>query len=216
MRAYTPPPHLGLDILYIDEDFVVLNKPSGLLSVPGRSEENKDSLASRVQLEFPEATIVHRLDMDTSGIMAMARNKAAHVAISRQFEQKETEKAYTAVLFGSVEGDTGKVDLPMRCDWPNRPRQIVDFEQGKSAQTLWQVIQRSEETTRVLLTPITGRSHQLRVHMQALGYPIMGDPFYAEGDARDKVDRLLLHATELSFTHHISGKKITIESDVPF
>lgn len=216
MRAYTPPPNHGLDILYIDEDFVVLNKPSGLLSVPGRSEENKDSLASRVQSEFPEATIVHRLDMDTSGIMAMARNKAAHVAISRQFEQKETEKAYTAVVFGSVEGDTGKVDLPMRCDWPNRPRQIVDFEQGKSAQTLWQVIGRTDETTRVLLTPITGRSHQLRVHMQALGYPIMGDPFYAEGDARDSVDRLLLHATELSFTHHLTGKKITIESEVPF
>ena len=216
MRAYAPPPHDELDILYIDDDFVVLNKPNGLLSVPGRLDEHKDSLSSRVQLEFPEATIVHRLDMDTSGIMAMARNKSAHVAISRQFEAKETEKSYTAVLFGVVRDDEGEVDLPMRCDWPNRPLQIVDFEQGKKAQTLWKVVERLEESTRVLLTPITGRSHQLRVHMQALGYPIMGDPFYAEGDARNRVDRLLLHATELSFMHHITGEKITVKSNVPF
>lgn len=216
MRAYTPPPHTGLDILYIDEDFVVLNKPSGLLSVPGRADENKDSLASRVQLEFPEATIVHRLDMDTSGIMAMARNKPAHVAISRQFELKETEKSYTAVLFGVMQEDEGEVGLPMRCDWPNRPRQIVDFEQGKNAQTLWRVIEKSKNSTRVLLTPITGRSHQLRVHMQALGYPIMGDPFYAEGEAQTCVERLLLHATELSFRHHLTGNMINVKSDVPF
>ncbi len=216
MRTYAPPAHTGLTILYHDDDFLVLDKPSGLLSVPGRVAENKDSLSSRVQLEYPEATIVHRLDMDTSGIMAMALNKEAHRAISRQFEFKETDKTYIAVVWGQLETDAGEVDLPMRCDWPNRPLQIVDFEQGKKALTKWKVLDREEDRSRVELTPITGRSHQLRVHMQSLGYPIMGDPFYAKGDALIKSERLLLHAAELSFTHHLSGEKINIRSKVPF
>ncbi|MTI10559.1 RluA family pseudouridine synthase [Curvivirga aplysinae] len=218
MRAYSPPAHEGLTILYKDESYLVLDKPSGLLSVPGRAEENKDSLATRVQTEYPNATIVHRLDMDTSGIMVMALSKEAHRDISRQFEHKETDKSYTAIVWGLIEGKEGSVDLPMRCDWPNRPKQIVDHEQGKFALTHWKCLAHDEvnNTSRIALFPVTGRSHQLRVHMQALGHPILGDPFYAKGDAFEASSRLLLHATELNFTHHKSDDRIKIKSNVPF
>ena len=184
--------------------------------------ENKDSLATRVQADFPEATIVHRLDMDTSGIMVMARNAEAHRHLSRQFELKETDKEYTAIVYGLMEEETGHVDLPMRCDWPNRPKQIVDFDQGKKAVTDWKSLCRETlpddmgEATRVALYPITGRSHQLRVHMQAIGHPILGDPFYAENNALKAADRLLLHATTLCFTHHLTADRISIHSPCPF
>ncbi|MDX1738823.1 MAG: pseudouridine synthase, partial [Alphaproteobacteria bacterium] len=179
MRPYNPPPHVSHDILYQDDSYIVLNKPAGLLSVPGRLPENKDSLASRVQQTLPEARIVHRLDMDTSGIIALALTAEAHRHLSKQFEQKTTKKTYVALIYGAPEHKAGCVDLPLRCDWPNRPLQMVDHELGKSAQTDYEIISQQENICRVLLHPITGRSHQLRVHMKELGTPIIGDPFYA-------------------------------------
>jgi len=205
-----------LDIIFQDDDLLVLNKPSGLLSVPGRLVEHKDSLTNRVQEQFPEARVVHRLDMETSGIMLMALNHPAQKNINLQFEKRQVDKTYFARVHGVIPDDTGMIDAPLICDWPNRPRQIVDFENGKPSQTKWQVIQRGDNFTRVKLSPITGRSHQLRVHLQYIGYPILGDPLYATGAARHSVERLQLHATDITFTHPTSGQPITIESTVPF
>ena len=213
---YNPPVTPYLNILYQDEDFIVLNKPSGLLSVPGKAPHHKDSLQLRVQRVFPSATIVHRLDMATSGILVMALNKASHVAISKQFELRQTSKSYLARVYGQVEQQEGKVDLPLICDWPNRPKQMVDHERGKKALTHWQVLSRSEEETLMKLTPVTGRSHQLRVHMLSLGHPILGDRLYAHPKALAKADRLQLHAEQLGFTHPVSQEPMNFHCPAPF
>lgn len=201
MTEYHPPTDPWVDIVLEDEHILVANKPSGLLSVPGKLQEHHDSLWSRLVAEYPEIQVVHRLDMSTSGIMLLAKNKAAERALKKQFQYRLTHKIYYARVWGNVVENEGEVDLPLICDWPNRPRQKVCFEHGKPSKTLYQVVEREEQTCVVRLLPITGRSHQLRVHMQALGHPIVGDEFYSTGEALEFSDRLQLHAAELSFYH---------------
>ena len=228
---YQPPMTPYLDIIFQDDDIVVLNKSSGLLSVPGRLPEHQDCLQNRVQRVLPTATIVHRLDMATSGIIIMALNKPAHVNISRQFEQRKTTKSYIARVFGHVKEHKGSVDLPLICDWPNRPKQKVDHENGKQSLTHYNVLSYSEldveskdsqgksseyESTLVELTPVTGRSHQLRVHMLALGHPILGDRLYAHERALTVSPRLQLHAKNLSLTHPVTNESLTFVTPCPF
>jgi len=223
---YQPPMEPYLEIVFQDEDIVVLNKSSGLLSVPGRLPEHQDCLQNRVQRVLPTATIVHRLDMATSGIIIMALNKPAHVNISRQFEQRKTSKSYIARVFGHVKDHEGSVNLPLICDWPNRPKQKVDHENGKQSLTHYQVLSYREqkstekniedESTLVELTPITGRSHQLRVHMLALGHPILGDRLYAHEKALRLSSRLQLHARNLSLAHPVTGERLTFVAPCPF
>lgn len=213
--VYHPPLEPYISVLHRDADLLVLDKPSGLLSVPGRHPALADSLATRVQTEFPEALMIHRLDKDTSGIVLMSLNRRAHAAIARQFEDRTTRKSYIAEVWGSVEKDDGLIDLPLAIDPDNKPRHRVDHDHGKPAQTRWHVIRRGVTTTRVHLEPLTGRTHQLRVHMKALGHVILGDEFYANGDALAAADRLLLHAQELSFRHP-DGGDVTFTAPAPF
>lgn len=216
MLLHYNPPLSPLDILHRDKYIIVLNKPSGLLSVPGRKENMKDSLSLRVQAEYPTATVVHRLDMDTSGIMVMAINKEAHRHISMQFEKRHTKKSYIAWLFGQVEDEKGEIDLPLIIDWPNRPLNIVDHENGKAALTRWEVLERHKTKTRIAFFPVTGRTHQLRVHAQSMGHPILGDSLYAHEQALGMADRLMLHATMLSLTHPYTKEDMTFTSDPDF
>ncbi len=218
---YHPPMSPYLEIIFQDDDIVVLNKASGILSVPGRLPEHQDCLQNRVQRILPNATIVHRLDMATSGLIIMALNKAAHIAISRQFEQRKTQKTYLARVFGILEAKTGSVDLPLICDWPNRPKQKVDHENGKQSLTHYKVVSQNDKadhqaSSLVELTPITGRSHQLRVHMLALGHPILGDKLYANERALSMSKRLQLHALTLSLFHPTTKEAITFSAPCPF
>lgn len=201
LPVYNPPLEPYVSIIHRDADILVLNKPSGLLSVPGRHPALRDSLATRVQEQFPQALMIHRLDKDTSGVVLMSLNRKAHAAIAAQFEARSTEKSYVAVVWGRVREAEGLIDLPLAIDPDNKPRHRVDHEHGKAAQTRWQVLDYGEKTTRLRLTPLTGRTHQLRVHMKAIGHVILGDEFYAEGAALEAADRLLLHAEELSFRY---------------
>lgn len=218
---YNPPTDPYLEIIYQDDDLVVLNKPSELLTVPGKDPKHADSLEKRVQRVFPTATIVHRLDMATSGILCMTLNKPAHRHISRQFQLRETKKRYIARVWGELAPESGLVDLPLICDWPNRPKQMVDFERGKPSQTLWQVLSTQtldcgNITTRVELTPITGRSHQLRVHMLSQGHVILGDRLYAHEDALKAEPRLHLHAEFLSVRHPVTEEVLEFNAPCPF
>lgn len=213
---YAPPTKPYLNIVYQDDDILLLNKPSGLLSVPGKAKEHADSLQIRAQRVFPSATVVHRLDMATSGLMLMALNKPSHRHLSKQFELRETTKTYQAIVYGLINDDEGEVNLPLICDWPNRPKQMVDHERGKKAQTIWRVLERNDQTTRVELKPVTGRSHQLRVHMLSLNHPIIGDRLYAHEQALQLASRLNLHATTLSFRHPSSEQTLHFETNVPF
>jgi tRNA pseudouridine32 synthase/23S rRNA pseudouridine746 synthase len=218
---YKPPMSPYLEIVYKDDDIVVLNKASGILSVPGRLPEHQDCLQNRVQRILPNATIVHRLDMATSGLMVMALNKSAHVIISRQFEQRKTEKIYLARVFGKLELKIGSINLPLICDWPNRPKQKVDHENGKKSLTHYKVLNQNDEvgdetSSLIELTPITGRSHQLRVHMLALGHPILGDKLYAHERALGMSERLKLHALTLSLFHPTTKEAITFSAPCPF
>lgn len=212
--AYSPP-NDPLDVLYEDDHILIADKPSGLLSVPGRGVHLADCLLTRVQDAFPQALLVHRLDRDTSGVMVFALTPHAQRNLSSQFENRQTKKTYVARVWGHLEPKTGTVDLPLIVDWPNRPKQMVDHENGKPAVTDWKVIKVEGDTTRVRLFPQTGRSHQLRVHMQALGHPILGDPFYAEGAARD-FPRLMLHSEELRLNHPENGRGMKFRSPAPF
>lgn len=207
--VYAPPMEPYLDIIYQDNDIVVLNKPCGLLTVPGRLPEHKDCLENRVKRVLPTATIVHRLDMATSGILLMALNKSAHVNISQQFEKRKTEKSYIARVYGCIKEPSGSIDLPLICDWPNRPKQMVDHDRGKKSLTHYKVLSISHNSSLVELTPITGRSHQLRVHMLALGHPILGDKLYASGEALKMSKRLQLHAQMLKITHPATPEPLT-------
>ncbi|MGP3590412.1 bifunctional tRNA pseudouridine(32) synthase/23S rRNA pseudouridine(746) synthase RluA [Vagococcus sp. WN89Y] len=217
METYNPPQEPWLVILYQDAHIMVVNKPGGLLSVAGRLEEHKDSIMSRIQRGFPEAESVHRLDMATSGVIVVALTKAAERELKRQFREREPKKQYLARVWGHVEKDEGLVDLPLICDWPNRPKQKVCYETGKAAQTEYQVLSRDDDgTSRVLLKPITGRSHQLRVHMLALGHPILGDRFYAPPEVLALAPRLLLHAQTLTITHPAFGNSMTFKAPVDF
>lgn len=201
MIEYHPPTDPWIDVVYEDEYILAVNKPSGLLSVPGKNIEHYDSMWSRLVAEHSEIQVVHRLDMSTSGLMLFAKNKYMEAALKKQFQYRLTHKVYYARVWGKLEQQQGEVDLPLICDWPNRPRQKVCFEHGKASKTLYQVVKQEEQTTIVRLFPVTGRSHQLRVHMLAIGHPIVGDEFYASPEALAFSDRLALHAAELSFYH---------------
>ncbi len=206
------PPIGDVEYLYQDEHFIIVDKPANMLSVPGKTPEKQDCLIHRVQQRFPEARIVHRLDFSSSGLMVIALNRDSHRELSRQFQNRETEKTYIAKVYGQPEGPSGEVDLPLRCDWERRPRQIVDYQLGKSAQTLWRILERFENSCSMELFPVTGRTHQLRVHMQALGHPILGDELYAHEDAFTMADRLCLHAKELIITHPAENKRLVFSS----
>ena len=212
--AYTPP-DVPLDILHQDSALLIVNKPAGLLSVPGKDPGKEDCLIDRLRRVFPEVLLVHRLDCDTSGVMVFALTKAAQGNLGQQFEKRLTKKVYVARLWGQLTPKEGRVDLPLCVDWPNRPRQHVNHEQGKPAVTDWRVQRHDGKTTRVRLMPLTGRSHQLRVHMLSLGHPILGDPIYASGEAL-AYPRMMLHAESLRLRHPETGKSQSFGAPVPF
>lgn len=202
-------------ILHADDALLLVDKPSGLHSVPGLNMDPADCLAGIIQRDYPEARIVHRLDRDTSGIMVMGIGRDAHRELSRQFQDREVEKTYVALVFGQPAENEGRIDLALRYDPPTKPRHVVDPE-GQSALTFWRVLERLPGCCRVELRPHTGRSHQLRVHMQALGHPILGDSLYAEGQALAAAPRLCLHAEQLAFTHPVSGARLHFRCPAPF
>lgn len=214
MLPYDPPSD-PLVILHHDHQILVVSKQAGLLSVPGKGEDKADCLINRLRLTFPEVLLVHRLDQDTSGVMVFALTPHAQRNLSRQFEDRRTKKIYIARVFGRIPDKTGHIDLPLIVDWPNRPRQMVDHENGKSAITDWRVVRADDAETRVRLFPLTGRSHQLRVHMAESGHPILGDPIYASGPASD-FPRLMLHAEALRLKHPDSGVMQSYSSPCPF
>ena len=222
LANYNPPTTPWLDVIHKDDDLLVLNKPSGLLSVPGKHPDHKDCLQSRAVAEYPSATTIHRLDMETSGVIIMALNRETHAHIGKQFERRKTKKIYIARLYGIVEQEEGEIDLPLICDWPNRPKQMVDYERGKQALTRFKVLEREEHTdpekraTRVAFYPVTGRSHQLRVHALAINHPILGDSLYGTDTSRNAADRLQLHAKSLTLFHPKTGKEVTFKVSTPF
>lgn len=212
--AYNPPQD-PLVVLHEDAQLLVLDKPAGLLSVPGKGAHLADCLISRAQAAFPDALLVHRLDRDTSGVMVFAMTSAAQRHLGLQFEKRQVKKTYVARVWGQLEPKDGTVDAPLIVDWPNRPRQKIDWGTGKPAVSDWKVQRHEDHATRVRLFPQTGRSHQLRVHMLSLGHPILGDPFYATGEALD-APRLMLHATELRLRHPEGGRGMRFVSKPPF
>jgi tRNA pseudouridine32 synthase / 23S rRNA pseudouridine746 synthase len=214
MDAAYNPPQDPLKILHDDHELVFVEKPAGLLSVPGKGEHLADCLIERVRKVFPTVLLVHRLDRDTSGVMVFALTPLAQRHLGWQFEERTTKKTYIARLWGEMAEKEGMVDLPMKVDWPNRPKQMIHPE-GRPAVTRWKALKRGSNETRVRLFPETGRSHQLRVHMAALGHPILGDPFYAEGEARAH-ERLMLHAESLQVRHPDGGRPLKVTSPAPF
>ena len=210
---------LGIELVHSDDSLLVLNKPAGLLAVPGRGEDKQDCLSRRVQQRYPDALIVHRLDMATSGLMLMARGQAMQTALAKLFENRKIHKNYVAVVDGSMPASAGwqLIDLPIALDWPNRPLRIIHAN-GKPSQTRWcaRHYDAAANTTRVELEPITGRSHQLRVHLQALGHPILGDALYAPAEVQAKASRLLLHACTLQFLHPANGENVIFATTAKF
>lgn len=213
---YQPPITPYLDIVYQDDDILVVNKPSGLLTVPGKAPEHSDSVINRVNVVFPNARIVHRLDMATSGLLILAMHKPAQSHLSKQFQARSTKKRYFARVYGELQGTEGEVDLPLICDWPNRPKQMVDHERGKPSQTRWRKLCYSNQVSTVELIPITGRSHQLRVHMLSMGHPILGDRLYAHEVALGMAERLQLHAADLTVEHPVTGQSMSFNAACPF
>ncbi|MBI5330706.1 MAG: RluA family pseudouridine synthase [Betaproteobacteria bacterium] len=210
-------------ILYGDDSLLALDKPAGLLSVPGRGEDKQDCLSARIQAGYPDALIVHRLDQATSGLLLMARGEVMQRALSRDFAARRVHKRYIAVVDGRLAApgdateDWGVIDLPLAADWPRRPRQRVDAAHGKPSLTRWRVLGREgDNATRVELEPVTGRTHQLRVHLAALGHPILGDALYAPDIVQARSGRLLLHASRLELTHPASGQPLLLQSAAPF
>ena len=204
MTEYCPP-DTPLEVLHADHEILIVNKPAGLLSVPGKGPELADCLQARVVEAFPMALLVHRLDRDTSGVMVFAVSPHAQRHLGLQFEKRYVKKTYVARVEGHLEPQVGEVDLPLIVDWPNRPRQMVCHETGKAARTEYRVLKASGGESRVRLSPHTGRTHQLRVHMLALGHPILGDPFYASGAALEH-PRMMLHSEELRLRHPDGGR----------
>ncbi len=210
------PPRGKVTILHEAPDFLILDKPSGLLSVPGKAENHQDCVEARVREDFPEARTVHRLDMATSGLMVMARNAPAHRHLGLQFERRHTHKTYLAHIWGCPKDKSGEINLPLICDWPNRPLQKVDHEVGKPSLTNWEIIETFQDYSIVKLTPKTGRSHQLRVHMNELGHPILGDRLYAHDKAFAAAPRLCLHAHTLEFHNPTGGERTCFTAPCPF
>lgn len=208
----------GIELLHVDDALVVVRKPAGLLSVPGRGVERADCVAARVQRLLPDALIVHRLDMATSGLLLMGRGAEAQRRLSAAFAERRVAKRYTAVVAGQIASEEGQVALPLLCDWPNRPRQKVDPIHGKPALTRWRVLARqpAEDTTRLDLEPVTGRSHQLRVHLLAIGHPIVGDELYAPPSWQRAAPRLLLHATHVALQHPLRDETLEFSDPSPF
>ncbi|MEQ1533673.1 MAG: RluA family pseudouridine synthase [Sideroxydans sp.] len=240
------------DILFQDDHLLIVNKPAGLLSVPGRGEDKQDCLSARIQQQFPDALVVHRLDMATSGLMVFARGEAMQRELSRMFREREVTKRYVALVAGVLENEVGEIDLPLIADWPNRPKSKVDHESGKPSLTRYRLLgvensvraepveacasltdssfdtaaptsldtprkrgtrdERDLVVSRVELEPITGRTHQLRLHLASIGHPIIGDNLY---DGR-KAERLMLHATRLAFDHPVTALPLYFESDAPY
>jgi len=216
------PPQAPLVTVYADDALLVFDKPSGLHSVPGRGENKQDCLSARAQARYPDALVVHRLDRDTSGLLLMARGKAMQSVLSRAFIARAVDKRYVAVVAGVLAPPSGAdgwgdIDLPIFLDWPNRPRRSID-PRGKPSLTRWRLLPgpAPEGCTRLELEPFTGRSHQLRVHLQAIGHPILGDTLYALEAGPPPAGRLLLHAWRLSFAHPVSGAPLMLESPPPF
>ncbi|MFL6588456.1 MAG: RluA family pseudouridine synthase [Luteimonas sp.] len=211
----------GLRVLHIDDHLLAFDKPSGLLSVPGRGADKQDCLASRALALWPDARVVHRLDQPTSGVIVLARTAEMQRALGDAFAERRVDKQYVAVVDGWPDADTGTIDLPLQADWPNRPRQQVDRIGGKPARTRWQALSRIQTAdgapcTRLALMPETGRTHQLRVHLQAIGHPILGDALYAPPGAHARATRLLLHAESLTFEHPATGASLHIMCPAPF
>lgn len=218
-----PPVPPGLTVVFADDSMLVFDKPAGLLAVPGRGDDKQDCLASRAQQQWPGALVVHRLDMATSGLIVLARSPMAQRALNLAFEKRQVHKQYEAVVHGHLAAPGtpdgwGLIDLPLIVDWPNRPRSIVDHTIGKPSRTRWRVLGHDPQagTTRVLLEPVTGRSHQLRVHLLALGHPILGDLLYAPPEAQAAAPRLLLHARRLALFHPVSGQPLQFDCPAPF
>lgn len=208
---------------HADEHLLVLEKPSGLLCMPGRGEDKQDCLSERVRRRYPDALIVHRLDMATSGLWVMARGARMQRLLGDAFAQHQVDKRYVAVVSGQLRAALPQeqwtlIDLPIAADWPNRPLRVIDEERGKPSQTRWRVLSHDEtsNTTRVELAPLTGRSHQLRLHLRSLGHPILGDVLYASPEVCSRSARLLLHASELHFAHPATGQRMSVRSAVPF
>jgi tRNA pseudouridine32 synthase / 23S rRNA pseudouridine746 synthase len=209
---------LPFTLLHLDAHLLAADKPAGLLAVPGRGPDKADCLWARVRSEHADALVVHRLDMGTSGLLLLARGLEMQRALGRAFEKRQVDKRYEAVVQGLPAHDSGEVELPLLVDWPNRPRQQVNFVQGKPSLTRWRVMARDEglNRSRLELQPVTGRSHQLRVHLAAIGHPILGDELYAPPEAFGAATRLLLHARELRLAHPASGEPLHLRSVVPF
>ncbi len=213
-----------LDVVFVDDHLVILNKPSGLLSVPGRGEDKQDCLIARAQSQWPEALTVHRLDMATSGLMVIARGPETQRKLSHAFEIREVSKSYEAIVSGVLQAEVTDsaerwqdIQMPLLIDWPNRPKSKVDWKHGKPSHTQWRVMGSAlGNATRVELKPITGRTHQLRLHMMAIGHAILGDALYAPPEVQAQSSRLLLHARILRFKHPVTAKWMVFESKVPF
>lgn len=207
----------ALPLVYLDEHMLLASKPAGLLAVPGRGEDKQDCASARLQAQVPDALVVHRLDMATSGLMLMARSAAVQRALSLAFEERRIHKLYEAVVHGhlSADSESHEIDLPLGADWPHRPRQQVDDARGKPSRTRWRWLAHEGPHSRVQLEPLTGRTHQLRVHMQAIGHAIVGDALYA-ADAGASAPRLLLHARELRLAHPVSAQALCFSDPAPF
>ncbi|MGA7593767.1 MAG: RluA family pseudouridine synthase [Gallionella sp.] len=222
-----PPLDDRLEIVYCDDKLLVANKPSGLLSVPGRGPEKADCLTTRIQREFPDALNVHRLDMATSGLLVFARGALMHQQLSRQFRERGIGKFYIAIVAGCIEPDAGEIDLPLAADWPNRPKQKVDYASGKPSLTRYRMLGAAEgfypsqpgkpllDASRIELEPVTGRTHQLRVHLAAIGHPVLGDELYG-GRSGGCATRMLLHAHKLSFMHPSRREILSLTAEPPF
>jgi tRNA pseudouridine32 synthase / 23S rRNA pseudouridine746 synthase len=209
---------MPMQVLHVDDALIVVDKPAGLLAVPGRGADKQDCLSARVQARWPDAMVVHRLDMATSGLMLFARGAEMQRRLSRSFASRQIDKHYVALVDGCMPAVSGRIELPLSPDWPRRPLQKVDAERGKASLTEWQVLEVDEAAghTRLLLRPHTGRTHQLRLHLSAIGHPILGDLLYAPPAVQQRADRLLLHACALTLPHPATGALLQLQSEAPF
>ncbi len=212
MTTYIPPDNNGIQLIYSDESLLVVNKPAGLLSVPGRGTDKQDCLISRVQEVFTDALIVHRLDMATSGLLVFARSVEMQRRLSGLFRERLVAKSYVAIASGKMASECGEINMPIAADWQNRPQRRIDEKLGKPSLTHYRVLLQQDDKTRVALEPVTGRTHQLRVHLLAIGHPIVGDALYGGQPA----ERLMLHAHTLDFVHPVTGRQMRLISEPPF